>query len=211
MRIISPAEAIPIWLPFWFLYHRNWSTPDFTEGLEYLRRNPALFDRRHLLSDHNGKQVWHIQLPPEYGGRNVVYKSCSTPKSGRYWFQLSQAAREHRNYQLLYRLGIPAARILAIGESRRLFNLKSFFIVTEFIPGARDGRDFMCGGNLREDAARRRQFWNGTCLISRRSTGAVFCTRPSTRGTSCGGRTPPGKWRFSGSTWRAAGSASPAR
>ena len=123
MRIISPAEAIPIWLPFWFLYHRNWSTPDFTEGLEYLRRNPALFDRRHLLSDHNGKQVWHIQLPPEYGGRNVVYKSCSTPKSGRYWFQLSQAAREHRNYQLLYRLGIPAARILAIGESRRLFNL----------------------------------------------------------------------------------------
>lgn len=78
MRIISPAEAIPIWLPFWFLYHRNWSTPDFTEGLEYLRRNPALFDRRHLLSDHNGKQVWHIQLPPEYGGRNVVYKSCST-------------------------------------------------------------------------------------------------------------------------------------
>ena len=159
MRIISPAEAIPIWLPFWFLYHRNWSTPDFTEGLEYLRRNPALFDRRHLLSDHNGKQVWHIQLPPEYGGRNVVYKSCSTPKSGRYWFQLSQAAREHRNYQLLYRLGIPAARILAIGESRRLFNLKSFFIVTEFIPGARDGRDFMCGGNLREDAARRRQFW----------------------------------------------------
>ena len=159
MRIISPAEAIPIWLPFWFLYHRNWSTPDFAEGLEYLRRNPALFDRRHLLSDHNGKQVWHIQLPPEYGGRNVVYKSCSTPKSGRYWFQLSQAAREHRNYQLLYRLGIPAARILAIGESRRLFDLKSFFIVTEFIPGARDGRDFMCGGNLREDAARRRQFW----------------------------------------------------
>lgn len=159
MRIISPAEAIPIWLPFWFLYHRNWSTPDFAEGLEYLRRNPALFDRRHLLSDHNGKQVWRIQLPPEYGGRNVVYKSCSTPKSGRYWFQLSQAAREHRNYQLLYRLGIPAARILAIGESRRLFDLKSFFIVTEFIPGARDGRDFMCGGSLREDAARRRQFW----------------------------------------------------
>lgn len=150
---------VPVWLPFWFLYHRNWTAPGFEEGREYLRRHPELFDSSRLLSDHNGKKVWRLRLPAEHGGLDVVYKSCSSPKSGRYWFQLSQAAREHRNYQLLYRLGIPTARILAIGESRRFFDLKSFFIVTEFIPGTRDGRDFMDGGPCRGDAARRKLFW----------------------------------------------------
>lgn len=100
-----------------------------------------------------------MPLPQEAGGMTAVYKICHGKKPWRYWFDLSLPAREFRNYQVLYQLDVPAAKVLAFGERRTLCHLHDSFFITEFLEGTRDGRSFMPGGPFREDRKLREEFW----------------------------------------------------
>ena len=153
------SDPLSPWrLPLRWLYPANWCAEGFEAQLEYLQSHPELRCDAGKLSDHSGKLVWRIDLPPELGGATVVYKFCEGKAPWRYILNLSHPAREWRNYQALYRLGVPAAEVLAYGERRRGWKILDSFIVTRFLAGTRDGRDFMPGGKLRDDAGMRRRF-----------------------------------------------------
>jgi hypothetical protein len=145
--------------PLRFLYPANWCKPGFEQALAYLKQHPELRGETNLLTNHSGKLVWKIQLPDEFGGGAVAWKLCKGKVPHRYIINLSHPAREWRNYQAIERLGIPAGQVLAFGETRKYgWKLVESFIVTKFIEDTRDGRDFMPGGKLRQDAAMRRRF-----------------------------------------------------
>ena len=145
--------------PLRFLYPANWVKPGFEQALTYLKQHPELRGENNLLSNSAGKWVWKIQLPEEFGGGAVAWKFCEGKVPRRYIINLSHPAREWRNYQAIERLGIPAGQVLAFGETRKYhWKLVESFIVTKFIEGTRDGRDFMPGGKLRQDVAMRRRF-----------------------------------------------------
>jgi len=157
MNIFSDPLS-PWRLPWRRLYPANWCVESFREQLAYLENHPELRGRGNLLSDNAGKLVWKVELPGDNGPRIVACKLCQGKKPWRYVLNLSHPAREWRNYQAIYRLGIPAAEVLAYGETRRGWKLESSFIVTEFIADTRDGRDFMPGGVRRDDLPLRGRF-----------------------------------------------------
>ena len=153
------SDPLSPWrLPLRWLYPANWCAEGFREQLEFLERHPELRGDAGKLSDRAGKLVWKIELPVELGGATVALKFCEGKAPWRYILNLSHPAREWRNYQALYKLGVPAAEVLAYGESRRGWKIENSFIVTRFLEGSRDGRDFMPGGKLRDDAGMRRRF-----------------------------------------------------
>ena len=153
------SDPLSPWrLPLRWLYPAEWCAEGFREQLEYLKRHPELRGDAGKLSDRAGKLVWKIELPPEQGGATVAGKICLGKAPWRYILNLSHPAREWRNYQVLYRLGIPAAEVLAYGETRSGWKLERSYIVTGFLEGTRDGRDFMPGGRSRDDVGRRRRF-----------------------------------------------------
>ena len=157
--MILHNECSPFRLPLNFLYHRKWLAPGFEKGLAYINAHPELRCEEKLLSRTGGKEVWKISTPDDAGGAVAVYKICHGKKPWRYWFDLSLPAREFRNYQVLYQLGIPAAKVLAFGERRTFCHLHDSFFITEFLPGTRDGRSFMPGGDFRDDRKLREEFW----------------------------------------------------
>lgn len=159
MKWKLPGERSVFRLPLNFLYYRKWTAPGFEKGLSYINAHPELRNEEALLSRTGGKEVWKIPLPQETGGMTAVYKVCHGKKPWRYWFDLSLPAREFRNYQVLYQLDVPAAKVLAFGERRTLCHLHDSFFITEFLEGTRDGRSFMPGGPFREDRKRREEFW----------------------------------------------------
>lgn len=153
------SDPLSPWrLPLRWLYPANWCAAGFEEQLKFLQSRPELRDDRRKLSDRAGKRVWRIDLPAELGGASVVYKFCDGKAPWRYVLNLSHPAREWRNYQALYALGVPAPEVLAYGETRRCGVIRDSFIVTRFLDGTRDGRDFMPGGKRRDDVALRRRF-----------------------------------------------------
>ncbi len=154
-----PDERSPFRLPLNFLYYRNWTAPGFQEGMRYIAEHAELRNEESLLSRTGGKEVWKIPLPAETGGKTAIYKICHGKKPWRYWLDLSLPAREFRNYQVLYQLGIPAAKVLAFGERRTFCHLHDSFFITEYIPDTQDGRSFMPGGAWRENRELREQFW----------------------------------------------------
>ena len=145
--------------PLRFLYPANWCKPGFEQALAYLQQHSELRNETNLLTNSSGKLVWKVPLPAEFGGGAVAWKLCEGKVPRRYIINLSHPAREWRNYQAIERLGIPSGQVLAFGETRKYhWKLVESFIVTKFIEGTRDGRDFMPGGKLRQDVAMRRRF-----------------------------------------------------
>lgn len=157
MGVFSDPRS-PWRLPLRWLYPANWCAEGFGGQLDYLLRHAELRVDDRKLSDRAGKRVWRIDLPAELGGAAVVYKFCDGKAPWRYVLNLSHPAREWRNFQVLYSLGVPAPEVLAYGETRRWGIIRDSFIVTRFLEGTRDGRDFMPGGRLRDDVAMRRRF-----------------------------------------------------
>ncbi len=157
MNIFSDPLS-PVRLPIRFLYPPRWCAPQFRGQLEYLNRHPELRSRSNRMTEHAGKEVWRVELPPEAGGGVFAYKLCHGKKPWRYILNLSHPAREWRNYRAIYQLGVPAAEVVAYGEARNGWRLAESFIITRFLEGTRDGCDFMPGGRLRNDGARRRRF-----------------------------------------------------
>lgn len=153
------SDPLSPWrLPWRWLYPADWCAEGFGAGLEYLEKHPELLNDGNLLSDRAGKSVWKVEIPDGPGTRCVVCKVCEGKKPWRYIFDLSPPAREWRNSRALSSMGVPAAEVLAYRETRRCGKLERSFLVTNFIAGTRNGCDFMSGGSLRDDLARRQRF-----------------------------------------------------
>ena len=144
-------------LPLRFLYPANWCAEGFEEDFAWIQQHPEVKNDGNLLTDHNGKYVWRIELPNGHG--TVAYKFCEAKAANRYILHLSHPGREWRNYQAIERMGVPSGKVLAFGEKRKNhWLLEESFIITRFIENTRNGIDFMPGGKLRGDAAMRRRF-----------------------------------------------------
>jgi tRNA A-37 threonylcarbamoyl transferase component Bud32 len=130
-------------------YFGSWRSalPEFAAALARLRDGELMEDDAHkLINVSNGKYVWRCQD----GGFDFAYKTQRGKTPWRYLFRPSLPVRECRHYQMLAELGIPSARVLAVGETRRYCLLRESFLVTAFLEGTRDGRCFMPGGEFRD-------------------------------------------------------------
>lgn len=143
-------------LPLRFLYPANWVSEGYEEQTFYMLNHPELRQKENMLTDSSGKQVWKISLPGNSGV--FAYKHCEGKTPWRYIFDLSHPAREWRNYQAIYRMNIPAGKVVAYGEERCCGILKNSYIITEFIENTRNGCDFMPGGKYRDSLAERKEF-----------------------------------------------------
>ena len=134
-------------LPLRFFYPANWCAEGFEEDFAWIQQHPEARNAGNLLTDHNGKYVWRIELPNGHGA--VAYKFCEGKAANRYILHLSHPGREWRNYQAIERMGVPSGKVLAFGEKRKHhWKLEESFIITRFIENTRSGIDFMPGGKL---------------------------------------------------------------
>ena len=92
-------------------------------------------------------------------GDAVVYKTFNRIKRWRsYLFRLSPIGREALNYDTFRQLGFNMPRLLAVGESRRFFKIKTGFLITEFAVGTNNGLCFTPGGELEKETAMRQEY-----------------------------------------------------
>ena len=105
---------------------------DLVPGGKY----PVLWHTRH-------KFVLKLTLAD---GREVVYKAPERIKGvHKYLFRPGPYGMEALNFSRLISMGLPMVKLVASGEERHCFVLKSGFVVTEFASGFSDGRDFLPG------------------------------------------------------------------
>ena len=135
----------------------RWAEPGFERALDYLL-TPEAREQGEKIWQTRHKAVWKIQLPPELGGLCAVLKSSDKMRPLFYSWNHSKIAREAANYRALASLGIPMARLLAAGDTRRNFILQDSYLVTEFAAGCQDGRVFIRGGELAGETGLRRAF-----------------------------------------------------
>lgn len=99
---------------------------------------------------------------PDGKGSFIVYKSYRRiSKPAKYMLRPSPCGFEAFNYQLIKKCGIPVPELLAAGETRKCFILKTAFLVTEFADGFRDGRDFMPDGPMAAEQKLKDEFLYG--------------------------------------------------
>lgn len=102
------------------------------------------------------KFVLLLDLP---SGRQVVYKAPLRVKNFyKYLLRLSPYGKEAANFRNLQKLDLPLVKLLAAGEDRCCFKLKSGFLVTEFAGNFANGRDFIPAVNKVNDSALTEEF-----------------------------------------------------
>ena len=155
-RTMRDARRIlkPTWLNSW-----RWSTPSFTEALDWLMAHPAQLHKGEYISDLPGKEVWHLQLPEAFGSTQIVFRKTDgykMPFGSR--LGKSPSYCEALNFAAFSALGILTPEVLACGESRELGILRSSFIITRFLKHSYNGSTLMPEGQLRENDGLRMGF-----------------------------------------------------
>ena len=155
---------------------RHFAAEKFTPSMrslagswEYFRQDFApefeRLDREGFLREGGpSEKIWQtknrfVLKVPLGGGRFAAYKryrKISRPR--KFMLRPSPCGFEAYNYQLLGELGIPLPGLLAAGDTREHFRLRTAFIMTEFAEGFRDGRDFLPGGALAREKELRAEF-----------------------------------------------------
>ena len=135
----------------------QWLRSDFAE--EFHQLTAAGADR----DDSGSEIIWNTRHKYTLkirtaAGRVVAFKRYRTLRLFPYIYHMTPTAREALNYQKFQLLGLPMARLLAVGDDRRRFRPLSSFIVTEFAENCRDGRTFYPGGELKSKTAWRDEF-----------------------------------------------------
>ena len=135
----------------------QWLRTDFAE--EFHQLTAAGADR----DDSGSEIIWNTRHKYTLkirtaAGRVVAFKRYRTLRLFPYIYHMTPTAREALNYQKFQLLGLPMARLLAVGDDRRRFRPLSSFIVTEFAENCRDGRTFYPGGELESKTAWRDEF-----------------------------------------------------
>ena len=156
MKKVCQPEAVSSVISSWF----SWSyidrdiAGDFA-GLQNgksLERNgdfPVIWDTKQ-------KYVLKVAAP---SGKVFAFKKYDHLKNAyKFFFRCSPCGAEAVNFQRISSLDIPMPKLLAAGDIRRNFVLKSAFIATEFAEDFRDGRDFYGKGKLAADQLLRDEF-----------------------------------------------------
>ena len=134
-----------------------WVKKSFAEDFETLSKSGVLCENGGAEIIWSTKQKYVLKV--SCAGRNYVFKSYRKVRDVRkYLFRMSPCGLEARNYQLLAAAGLPMAKLIASGDTRSFFRLKNMFLMTEFAENFRDGRDFIQGGSLFENAALREEY-----------------------------------------------------
>ena len=135
----------------------QWLRTDFAEDFHQLTAAGA--DRvdsgSEIIWKTRHKYTLKIQAP---SGRVIAFKRCHSLRLFPYLFYSTPTTREAQNYQKLQSLGLPMAKLLAVGDDRKCFRPNSCFIVTEFAINYLDGRAFYPGGELETETGWRDEF-----------------------------------------------------
>ena len=135
----------------------RWLHADFAEEFHQLTASGA--DR----AGSGGEVIWKTRHKctlkiQTAAGRVIACKQYSKLRLFPYLYHCTPTAREAVNYQRLAQLGLPMAKLLAVGDERCFFRPRSSFIVTEFAENCQDGRAFYPGGRLESETAWRDEF-----------------------------------------------------
>lgn len=127
---IQPVKESSLYSPW------HWYRKDFEKQWEYLI-NEGLF------SEKKGNTIWQtrfknvqlLDVPAGEDSYKIVLKFYREKRIIRYILRPSLAAREAMGYQVMEKLGIPVAEVLAYGENRNFFRIKEAFIITKYVEG----------------------------------------------------------------------------
>ena len=124
-----------------------------------------MLEEKNMLSETGpGEQIWStkskfvLKVPLSTGGFAVVKKYRKITRPSKYFFRLSPCGLEAFNFSCFKRLDIPLPELLAVGETRKNFHLKTAFIITRFAENYRDGRAFAPQGEFRERTELMKEF-----------------------------------------------------
>lgn len=127
--------------------HRSWSwiKKDFAE--EFSRLGAAGAFQPEGISPVIWRTRNKFVLKVAIGGGFAAYKSFFRIRNfQQYLLRPSPSAAEALNYRRLSGLGFPLPELLAVGEQRCCFVLKNAFMLSRFVDGFSDGRDFFGDG-----------------------------------------------------------------
>ncbi len=133
-------------------------TPLFKSAFRHLHRHPMNENNAEIIWKTRHKTVWKTVLPHKYDGLTIVWKNYTNTRFWRFFMRPSFIAREVAGYTVAGKLGIPIPRLLACGDTRRFFKLKSCFIVTEFVKNSQNGLPFCPGGAMAAEEGLRKAF-----------------------------------------------------
>lgn len=135
----------------------QWLRTDFAEEFHQLTSDGAEREDsgNEIIWNTRHKYTLKIRTAKD---RAVAFKKYRKLRLFPYLYHTTPTAREAKNYQLLQLLGLPMARLLAVGDDRSCFRPNSSFIVTEFAENCQDGRAFYAGGKLEKETAWRDEF-----------------------------------------------------
>ena len=131
---------------------------DFAPEFERLRQEGALLEGGPSEKIWETKSRFVLKVPLSQGGFAVYKRYRRIERPSRFMLRPSPCGFEAYNYQLLGELGIPLPELLAAGDTREHFRLRTAFIMTKFAEGFRDGREFLPGGALAEEKELRTEF-----------------------------------------------------
>jgi serine/threonine protein kinase len=120
----------------------QWISADFAEEFEELRKDP-----RNFSLDGPGEIIWqtrnkYVLLLTTSAGRKIIYKTTPVVKRGyQYFHRRSPFANEAWYFQYFAQLGLPMAKLLAAGDTRKNFLLKGGFLISEFAEGFKQGNE----------------------------------------------------------------------
>ena len=123
----------------------SWIHDSFASDWEKLSRSDLLLEKGPSGMIWSTKQKFVLKVhTPE--GRVTAYKSYRYIKHPQaYLFRASPTGLEEVNYAALQQMGFPMAKLLAVGETRNFFVIKTAFLVTEFVESSLDGTAFLPG------------------------------------------------------------------
>ena len=135
----------------------RWIRPDFAGEFQKLTEEGA--DRM----DSGNPVIWKTRhkytlLIRTCTGRPVAFKRHHTLRLSRYLYYPTPTTREALNYHRLQQIGLPMAKLLAVGDVRHFFRPESSFLVTEFEENTLDGGVFCPGREMEHETAWRDEF-----------------------------------------------------
>lgn len=147
-----------------FFHSWSWTRSDFSAEFA------VLIDSGKLAEDAGFPVLWNtkhkfVLLAETFTGRKIVYKTYRKTRAAHYMFHVSPLAAEALNYAKLAALGFPMAELLAVGDTREFFLLKSGFLATAYVENSADGRAFYGDGKDTADTAARDEFIRGNLAL----------------------------------------------
>lgn len=136
----------------------SWVQESFASDLEKIFQSDLLLENGPSERIWSTKQKFVLKVhTPE--GRVAAYKTYRYIKHPRaHIFRASPTGLEAVNYAMLEEMSLPMAKLLAVGETRKFFLIKTAYLITEFVEGSRDGTAFLTNGAFAENEAYKKEF-----------------------------------------------------